>query len=117
MIRYLFVFVMLIHGLIHLAGFAAAFGFSRIDPISSEITRPVGALSLIATISLTLTTVFFLLRNKNWLWAAILSILVSQTVILMAWQDARFGTILNIIIVLGLLTDILTKEINVIFRD
>jgi len=117
MIRYLFVFVILIHGLIHLAGFAAAFGYGKIGPIASEITRAGGVLWLIATILLTLTSVFFLLRNENWLWGAILSILVSQTVILMAWQDARFGTIFNIIIALGLLTDILTREINVIFRD
>ncbi len=101
MLRYLFIFIVFIHGLIHLLGFVKAFQFSEVSQLTQDISRPVGLLWLAATGLFIATGALYLSGNdKLWPILAFVSIVLSQALIFLAWQDAKFGTIANIIILL-----------------
>lgn len=117
MIRYLFIFLIFIHGLIHLMGFAKAFGYGRINQITKEIGHITGVFWLAVSLLLMLSSILLWVKNENWIWTAVLATGMSQVLIIMAWHDAKLGTIPNLAILFGLLATILIREVNVIFRD
>lgn len=98
--KYLFSVLIVVHGLIHLMGFAKAFDLAHISQLSKEISKPVGGLWLLVTILFVLTCVFFLLTKDTWWLVAMISVLFSQVLVILYWQDARFGTIANVMILL-----------------
>ena len=101
MLRYLFVFIVFIHGLIHLLGFLKAFNLSEVSQLTQSISRPVGFLWLLSTILFLATAALFLTGNERlWPILAFASVVLSQILIFMSWQDAKFGTIANIIVLL-----------------
>ena len=59
MIRILFLILLAVHGLIHLLGFAKAFGLAELPQLVQPISRPWGALWLAAA-ALTLATAVML---------------------------------------------------------
>ena len=101
MLRYLFVFIVFIHGLIHLLGFLKAFNLSEVSQLTQSISLPVGFLWLLSTILFLATAALFLTGNERlWPILAFASVVLSQILIFMSWQDAKFGTIANIIVLL-----------------
>lgn len=98
--KYLFSFLIVIHGLIHLMGFAKAFDLAHISQLSKEISKSVGFAWLLVTLLFIITCVLFLLTKDIWWLAAMISVLFSQALVILYWQDARFGTIANVIILL-----------------
>jgi len=117
MLRYLFVFVMLMHGLIHLMGFAKSLGYVEREQISGEISHLNGIFWLIAALLFVLASVLYLLKNDNWLWIGILGSIISQVLIFTLWNDAKFGTVANLLFVAVVIVVVVGKEINFIFRD
>ncbi|WP_462254747.1 DUF6544 family protein [Ferruginibacter sp.] len=98
MLKYFFAFIMLIHGLIHFMGFAKAYGFGNITQLIKDISKPNGLLWLFAAILFIAATLLFLLKKESWPYIAIVAAVISQILIITVWKDAKFGTILNIII-------------------
>ena len=89
---------LLIHGCIHLMGFVKAFGLAEISELTLPITRNWGLLWLAAALILITAGVLWLLQLDSWWIAAGIGIILSQILVFVYWQDARFGTIPNIII-------------------
>ena len=103
MLRYFFAFVVFVHGLIHLLGFVKAFNLTEISQLTQPISKPRGILWLICTILFCTAMIVFLAR-ANWWWMLMVpAILLSQVLIFVHWQDAKFGTIINIIALLACL--------------
>ncbi|MCB9266949.1 MAG: hypothetical protein H6558_18115 [Lewinellaceae bacterium] len=101
MLRYLFAFIVFLHGLIHLLGFVKAFHLSEVSQLTQEISRPAGLLWLAAAILFLATGAFYLSGNERlWPLLAFVAIVLSQVLIFLTWQDAKFGTIANVIILL-----------------
>lgn len=100
MLRFLFAFIILIHGLIHLMGFAKAFGYGNITQLTKEISKPAGMLWLAAAI-VCIATAVLIVFQKNWWLIGIAAAVLSQALIIGAWADAKFGTVANIILLLG----------------
>ncbi|MBC7745650.1 MAG: hypothetical protein H7096_11155 [Flavobacterium sp.] len=98
MLKYIFTFVMLIHGLIHFMGFAKAFNYANITQITKYISKPAGSLWLLTAILFFVAVLLFLLKKESWPYIAIVAAVISQILIVTVWKDAKFGTILNIII-------------------
>lgn len=98
--KYLFSFLIVVHGLIHLMGFAKAFDLAHIGQLSRDISKTLGIIWLVATILFVTTCIFFLLTKETWWLVALISVLLSQALVILYWQDARFGTIANVIILL-----------------
>lgn len=87
-----------IHGIIHLFGFLKAFGITEFKAISQPISKPFGVIWLIAFILLTASAILFLRQYKYWWVMGILTVFLSQFLIIIYWNDAKLGTILNLII-------------------
>ncbi|MEQ8878073.1 MAG: hypothetical protein RLQ12_00500 [Cyclobacteriaceae bacterium] len=98
--KYFYAFILLIHGCIHLLGFIKAFDFSEIQQLTRFIPKVAGLLWLLVFLLFLATTIGFLLGQDWWFYLALVSVLISQILILMVWQDAKFGTIANVIILL-----------------
>lgn len=123
MIRYWLALVFIIHGMIHLIGFVKAFDYARLSAFTTYISRAAGLAWLLVTL-LFLVTAFLYVRSSNaWVYTGIMAVTISQVLILMAWRDARAGTIVNAILLLVILvtmagqrfdrqTDSLFKEIE-----
>jgi len=100
MLRYLFAFILLIHGLIHFMGFSKAFGFAAMKQLSIPISRLAGTIWLITGLLLIVTIILFLIKNNYWWIAAIISVIFSQVLIIGVWNDAKYGTIANFLILI-----------------
>jgi hypothetical protein len=106
-----FVFVlMVIHGTIHLLGFVKAFKLAEVAQITRNISQPVGLLWLLAAVLFIAASVLFISGNDNWWMLATPSIVVSQILIFLSWNDAKFSTIANLIILLPLVIAILNAQ-------
>jgi hypothetical protein len=90
-----------LHGLIHLLGFVKAFGLSEVKALTQAISKPFGTIWLLAAVFMLLTAVLFALQY-NYLWLVrFFALAISQILIIFFWQDAKFGTIANGIILIG----------------
>jgi len=98
MIRILFSIFILGHGLIHFMGFAKAFNYGNITQIAKEISKVSGTLWLMTAFLFITSTFLFLLKKDAWLAFGLLAVIISQILIFAVWQDAKFGTIANVII-------------------
>ena len=107
--RLTFAIVLVVHGLIHLLGFAKAFGFAELSPLTRPIPPLVGVLWLAAAL-LFLFTAGGLFVWPRWWWAiGAVAIAASMVAIVPSWADAKFGALANVIalvgVVFGLLAD------------
>jgi hypothetical protein len=95
--------VILAHGLIHLMGFAKAFKYAELRDLKQEIAKPVGLLWLLCAVAFLATSVLFISGQASWWWLGAPALVLSQVVIFMAWGDAKFGTLANLILLVPLL--------------
>ncbi len=96
--RLLFSFLLLAHGLIHLMGFANAFAFGNVPAITKQISKPVGVVWLLATMLFLASLAFYLAHKNYWGMFALAAVLLSQTLIIFYWTDAKMGTVANVMI-------------------
>lgn len=107
--RWLFGLVLFVHGLIHLMGFAKAFGFAALPQLADPISRPMGALWLLAALFVEASVVaLFVVPRAFWILGAV-ALVASQWAIVSAWSDARFGTLPNVLLLLGVVYGALTQ--------
>jgi hypothetical protein len=100
MIRGALAFIIFLHGLIHLMGFARAFRYGNISLLSMDISRTVGVVWLFATSLFVTAGVLLLLKKESW-WMIILpAVILSQVLIVTVWGDAKFGTVINAVLFL-----------------
>lgn len=98
MLKYLFLFIMLMHGLIHFMGFAKAYGYGGTRQLTLPISKSVGSLWMLTAFLFIAATILFLFKNEYWIYVAIPAAILSQLLIVMVWKDAKWGTIANLII-------------------
>jgi len=89
-----------LHGLIHLMGFAKAFGYAELPQLTQPITRPWGTAWLAAAVLVVLSAAMFGAGSRAFWMVGALALVVSQAIILSAWRDAWAGTIANLLLVL-----------------
>lgn len=102
MARVIFLFILLVHGLIHLMGFVKAFKFAEIPQLTQPISKTTGLLWLLSAVLFITATVLLLLKKDVWWMLALPAVVLSQVLIMMSWQDAKFGTIANVIALVGM---------------
>ncbi|MEQ8702783.1 MAG: hypothetical protein RIC19_02630 [Phaeodactylibacter sp.] len=96
--RILLVFLLLVHGLIHLFGFLKAFNIYQFEQLTQPISKTQGVLWLIAAALFGGVLLFYLFNTPAWFGVALAAVLLSQGLIILNWTDAKFGTIANLII-------------------
>lgn len=108
MLRSVFLLVLAFHALIHLLGFVKYWGLGPVTQLSgrtlvriSEDRYAVYAAAWLTSCLLLLAAgAGMMLRLDWWPLAAGAGVLVSQTLVIIAWPDAKFGTIANVVVLL-----------------
>ncbi len=94
----------ILHGLIHLMGFAKAFRLAEMNQLTRFISKPIGTVWLITSLLLVSGGILYLLKNPySWLLMGS-GLIVSQLLIVFFWHDAKIGTIANLILLPLVLT-------------
>ena len=101
-----FIFVILLHGLIHILGFVKAFEIIDVPQLTQFISKKIGWLWLLTSILFIITSVNIGM-NKEWSKIAIVGVILSQLLISLTWNDAKFGTIINVLILSAALIPIM----------
>lgn len=102
MVKAIFACILLVHALIHLMGFVKAFKLADIPQLTLPISKPMGILWLLTAILFAIAVLLLFFQNNIWWMVAIPAVILSQTLIFGTWQDAKFGTIANIIAITGI---------------
>jgi hypothetical protein len=103
--QYVFAALILVHGLIHLLGFAHAIGWTI--PLQQSLGVPAGVLWLATAVLFFVTSVMVAKGQSLW-WVPMLPALASsQILIVTVWTAAKFGTIPNVVILLPLVVTLL----------
>ncbi|HJW17173.1 MAG TPA: DUF6544 family protein [Flavisolibacter sp.] len=96
------------HGLLHLPGFSKAFSDAYVPCISINISRFNGMLWLTAALLMISTALLYFLKKEWWWIPAIVGLLLSQYLILLNWHEAKFGTIINVLLLFVILISVAT---------
>lgn len=122
--RYLLLFLIVIHGLIHLMGFAKAFNYGSMTQLRHPIPPAAGVVWLAVALLFLAAAGLVLTHQDNWFWAALPAVALSQVLIVMVWSDAKFGTVANLIIFAAAVTaalasrpDAYHNRYNAVIRD
>lgn len=98
MTEILFTLFLAVHGLIHLLGFFKAFELASVEQLKSDLSKTEGFFWLLSTLLFLGTATLFFLDYRLWREFGLISIALSQILIILSWQDAKFGTIANFLI-------------------
>lgn len=98
--RWALIGLLAVHGLIHLMGFARAFGYAELPQLTQPVPRGWGLLWLVAAGLVLITAAMLAARMRTtWIVGAV-ALVVSQAVIASAWHDAWAGTVPNLLLLL-----------------
>jgi len=112
MIRYIFAMIVLLHGLIHLMGFAKAYRLANIPALTASFSKAEGMLWLFATTLFIIVFISFLSHNDAWWLWGMGAIVLSQVLITKDWHDAKVGTIANVIVSIVVVLGFATWKFN-----
>lgn len=98
MFKILGVILLSIHGLIHFFGFIKAFHWGQVSQLSKDISKPVGLLWLMVGIIFLGAAISYALNYRQWWALGASGLILSQILIFTTWQDAKFGSIGNALI-------------------
>lgn len=82
-------------------GFAYAFRYAEIKQLTIAISKPVGIIWLIATLLFIASAMLLILKKDSWYIFSFAAVIISQIVIILSWNDAKFGTIANVVILIA----------------
>ncbi|MBL0074178.1 MAG: hypothetical protein IPP34_21225 [Bacteroidetes bacterium] len=92
------IILLILHAFIHFAGFAKAFELKEFKELALPISKPWGLVWLLAGILFLVYALAFGF-NYHFAWLiGFLAIMTSQLLIFYFWKDARFGTLLNVVL-------------------
>jgi hypothetical protein len=96
-----FTILLVVHGLIHAMGFLKAFGLARLPQLALPISRPLGALWLVAGMATLGTAVALYAWPRGWWLVGAAAVVFSQVATVPSWADAKFGTAANALVLLA----------------
>jgi hypothetical protein len=96
-----------VHWLIHLLGFAKAFGLAKLPQLTQPI-HPAGGVLWLASALLFVSAAIALAAWPRWWWMlAAIAVVVSMIAIVPSWTDARAGAAVNLVATLGVIVGFL----------
>ena len=103
MIKEFIIILLIIHGAIHLLGFAKGFGVKELDQFENMISKPYGLLWLLCAILFIASALLLLIGISFWIIVAIGAVLLSQALIIRFWLDAKTGAVINAILIIAII--------------
>jgi hypothetical protein len=98
-----------VHGLIHVMGFAKAFGYAALPKLTQPISREMGLVWLAAALLMALTAIMMVAWPRTWWIAGAVALALSQAVIVSAWRDAWAGSLANVVLLIAVAHGWLTE--------
>jgi hypothetical protein len=89
-------------------GLAKAFDLGSITQLSKDISRPIGILWSVTGLVFILSAFFFMMKKDGWAIASLIAVVLSQILIFTVWEDTKFGTIANLIILVAAIVGLAT---------
>ncbi len=89
------IFLVTLHGLIHLIGFVKAFKPGMVKRFKQPISKVDGLLWLTACILFLVSALLLVVQSEHWWMPAAAATFVSQYLVILIWPDAKFGTLGN----------------------
>lgn len=114
--KIIFPIILFFHSIIHFVGFAQAFNYLNIKSFTIEITKTEGTIWLIASLLLIFTAILYYFKYNNWLIISILALIISQFLIFSFWEEAKYGTIINFVILLVTISGLFISNFEKVFR-
>ncbi|WP_169735756.1 DUF6544 family protein [Intrasporangium oryzae] len=96
-IRWTVVVVVAVHGLLHLLGAVKGFGWADVPALSAEIGPWLGLAWLLVSV-LVLAVAVLLARGTCPWWLPLVAAVLSEVLVVTAWQDAWAGTAANLLL-------------------
>ena len=100
MMRWFVAILLIAHGLIHMMGFAKAFGYAELPQFTQPVSRELGLLWLAAGLLVMASAVLLVASPRSVWFVGAVALVTSQAVILTAWHDAWAGTAANVVMLL-----------------
>ncbi|TBW28001.1 hypothetical protein [Gramella sp. KN1008] len=94
-----FAILLSVHLLIHFIGFLRAFNMVEMPESTLPISRTQGIFWLLTGILFILPVILYMQNDPLWAIITIPLVFMSQVLLIMNWKDAKFGTIINLIII------------------
>lgn len=124
MIRIVVSILLVVHAIIHLMGFLSEWNFAiaqnfsiEPSPVLSDIGgKAIGLLWILCAIGFFSSFVLFLFRRRWWLVGAV-SLIISQSLIILYWEDAKYGTLVNVIILIATVLSYHQEKFNHLVKN
>lgn len=122
--KYIPLLLLLIHGLIHLLGFVKEFRLASVEQLSGDTLftfsvqarKVLGVLWLCASVLVVVSTIFWWRGINAWWMIGLAALLLSQLLIVLYWQDAKFGAIANAILLIAIVLGIANWQFHSMVR-
>jgi len=88
--------LLVVHGLIHLLGFAKAFGLADLPQLTQPISPVFGGVWLSAAVLFLAAAAAVFAWPRGWWAIGAGAVMVSTPVIVAAWADAKYGMLVNV---------------------
>src|SRR6185436_12632889 len=99
----LFAAILVVHGLLHAIGFAKAFGLAELPQLTRPISPVAGTLWLTAALLFLAAAASLFLWPRWWWLIGAAAVVMSLSVILPSWTDAKFGVLGNLVVLVGVI--------------
>jgi|SRR5687768_13515359 len=93
--------LLVVHGLIHLLGFAKAFGLAELRHLTQPISPFLGLWWLLAAVLFVTAGVTVFVWPRGWWAIGACAVVISMFAIVPSWIDAKFGAFANAIVLLA----------------
>ena len=100
-VRWIVGLVLVAHGFIHFLGTAKGLRWADVTQLVEPISTTLGVAWLTAAVVMIATGALLLARVRWWWVVGAMAAVVSQSVILSSWNDAKAGTIVNVLLLVA----------------
>lgn len=104
-----FAVLLIVHGLIHLLGFAKAFRWAALQQLTQPISPLFGLLWLAASVLFIATALALFLWPRWWWGLGLAAVCASMLAISQSWSDARVGALANLVVLVGVVFGFLVQ--------
>ena len=112
-----FLLLLVLHAIIHLLWFAHAYGWLELEYFRKEIPGMVGFSWLLAAFFFIRAAIMLGKRRPTWFHSALIGVLISQMWIFSNWEDTKFGSLVNLLVLAGTLVGFAKWEFESRFRQ
>ena len=115
--NWVLIVILFLHGAIHSFGFFKGFGIFEFENITKDVSKLYGLIWLFASLTFIGSAILLLVNINNWWLLCLASIIVSQFLIFNYWNDTKFATTINVILLVVVFISYTTQSFKNMVSD